>query len=492
MKFRTSEHLTENQVESGLKMVMKDGLATEAMVNLAGGAFLIAFAMHMGASNFQIGLLAALPMIANIFQMVSIWLVQRYNNRRAIAVFTSIFARAPLFMIAFLPFLFTPATGLKVLVFFLFIHYFVGSVSGISWNSWMKDLVPENKLGSFFSRRNRMTQILSVSLSFVAAMALDFVKKDHPTQEVLAYSVMFVLAGIFGFMGIWFLSRTPEPKSYMAKENIFKLIKKPLKDKNFRKFLVFNSFWAFSLNLATPFFTIYLMKTIQLPLAYIIGLGTLNQVSGIVFVKLWGKYSDQYSNKTIMRICAPIYIACIFAWTFTTMPGAHSFTMPLLILIHIFMGISMSGITLAMNNIGIKLAPKDEAVVYISARTMITNIFPAFAPLLGGLMADFFGTHQLSWNLEWKGPGGISMLPVFELQAWDFFFVIAGVFAIFSLRKLRAVKEEGEVEKKVVFNEMLESAKRAVNEQFTQAIPVFVLMYRPIFRLRRFISLKTR
>src|SRR4051812_36082949 len=105
MNFRTSEHLTEDQVESGLKLVVKDGLATEAMASLAGGAFLIAFALKMGASNFQIGLLAALPTIANIFQLVSIWLVQRYNNRRAIAVITSLFARSPLFIIAVLPFL---------------------------------------------------------------------------------------------------------------------------------------------------------------------------------------------------------------------------------------------------------------------------------------------------------------------------------------------------------------------------------------------------
>ena len=107
-------------------------------------------------------------------------------------------------------------------------------------------------------------------------------------------------------------------------------------------------------------------------------------------------------------------------------------------------------------------------------------------------MADFFGTHQLSWNLEWKGPGGISMLPVFELQAWDFFFVIAGVLAIFSLKKLNAVHEEGEVEKKVVLNDMLESAKNKVSESLTMTLPVFQLVYRPIFRIRRKMALKTR
>jgi len=488
MNFRPSENLTDQQVESGLKLVVKDGLATEAMASLAGGAFLVAFALKMGATNFQIGLLAALPTIANIFQLVSIWLVQRYNNRRAIAVIASVFARSPLFIIALLPFLVSPATGLKVLVFLLFIHYFIGSVSGMSWNSWMKDMIPEKVLGSFYSHRNRLTQIVSVTLSIAVALMLDYVRTNYADKEVMAYSIMFLIAGVFGFLGTYFLSKVPEPKSHLVNENIFKLVKKPLKDKNFRKFLVFNSFWAFSLNFATPFFTIYLMKTIQLPLSYIIGLGVLNQVSGIVFVKLWGRYSDKYSNKTIIRICAPVYIACIFAWTFTTLPSVHIFTIPLLVIIHVFMGISMAGINLGLHNIGIKLAPKGEAIIYMSARTMIISLFPAIAPLIGGLMADFFASHQLSWILQWKSPTGISMVPIFELQAWDFFFVISGSLAIFSLRKLRIVKEEGEVDKEVMMNEMKETIKTITVEEGI----IRTVIYKPLIKQLKFRTIKFR
>jgi MFS family permease len=119
---------------------------------------------------------------------------------------------------------------------------------------------------------------------------------------------------------------------------------------------------------------------------------------------------------------------------------------------------------------------------------MITSLFPAIAPLIGGLMADFFATHQLSWNLEWKGPAGISMFPVFELQAWDFFFVLSGVLAIFSLRKLRKVKEEGEVDKVVVINEMKESIKTIkVEDGILRSI-----IYRPLIKQLRFKTLKFR
>ncbi len=89
MKFNPTLPLTEKQIQSGLNYVTKDGVFTEAMVAFTGGAFLVAMAMQMGASNFQIGLLAALPTLSNIFQLLSIWLVQRYNNRKAISVICS-------------------------------------------------------------------------------------------------------------------------------------------------------------------------------------------------------------------------------------------------------------------------------------------------------------------------------------------------------------------------------------------------------------------
>jgi MFS family permease len=479
MRFRPSEQLTEEQVEKGLKLVVKDGLAAEAMATLTGGAFLTAMALSMGATNFQIGLLAALPTIANIFQLVAIWLVQKYNNRRAISVIGSFFARFPLLVIGLLPLMFSGGSSIVALIVLLFVHYFFGSICGTSWNSWMRDLVPQQKLGTYFAHRSRLIQILNVTLSIAVALSLDFIKARFPDHEIMAYSVMFIAGGCLGMLGVWLLSRTPEPKAELSKENIFKLFKKPLGDKNFRNLLVFNSFWAFALNLATPFFSVYLMKMLHMPLSYIIGLNMLSQFTSIFFIRIWGRLSDKYSNKTIIRICAPIYIAVIIAWTFTTMPSIHLFTIPLLILIHIFNGISTSGINLAMSNIVLKLAPRGEAIVYISARSMITALFAAVAPVIGGILADFFAQHQLSWNIEWKGPEITSILHLIELQQWDFFFAIGAVLAIVSLRWLSIVKEEGELDKSEAMKEMRENFVRELKQRTTREA-LRASVYRPL------------
>ena len=117
------------------------------MVNLTGGTFLVSMAVFMGASNFQIGLLASLPIFTNVFQLVSVWLVHRYNNRGAVAVLTSFVARLALLVVGLIPFLFGKSLDVSYLIALLTVHYFFGSLASASWNSWMKDLVPEKILG---------------------------------------------------------------------------------------------------------------------------------------------------------------------------------------------------------------------------------------------------------------------------------------------------------------------------------------------------------
>lgn len=146
MNLKPSEHLTQRQISKGLSLVIKEGLTAEAMSSLTGVTFLVALAILLGATNVQIGVLAALPSFSSIFQLVAVRLLQRFNNRRAIAVFSNICARLPLLVIGILPLFFSKGTSIQVLIFLLFFHYFFGSNAGANWNSWMKDLVPEKKL----------------------------------------------------------------------------------------------------------------------------------------------------------------------------------------------------------------------------------------------------------------------------------------------------------------------------------------------------------
>jgi MFS family permease len=454
MFFHTYESLTPAQINKGLKQVIKDGLASEAMSCLTEGAFLIALAIQLGASNFQIGLLAALPTFTNVFQLAAIWLVQRYKSRRAITVISLVLARIPLFIVAALPFFLSGAAALYALTGLMFIHYFFGSIAGASWNSWVKDLVPQNKLGSYFSKRSRLTQTLNVSLCLSLAFGMDYIKTHHESFMPNVIPSLFLAGGIASMISVYALYNAPESTLHHTDKNLWKQFTATLKDRNFKRLLVFNSFWVFAFNLVAPFLSVYMMKTMALPVSYIIFLNVLSQLNSIFFVRVWGRYADKFSNKNILRVCAPLYIVCLFAWIFTTPSSSQLATTVMLMLIHVLTGIATSGINLSIGNIGLKLAPRKDAMMYLAAKNMITGSFSAMAPLIGGLLADFFASHQLKWNIEWHGEYGIKTIQLLHLHQWNFFFITGGILSVLALKLLRLVKEDGEVPVKIVINTM--------------------------------------
>jgi MFS family permease len=454
MNLRPSAFLTDSQVKRGLNLVMADGMTSEAMVVFTSGTFLTAMAVNMGATNFQLGLFAALPTFTTVFQLFSIWMVQRFNNRRLITSLFNFLARLPILAIGIIPFVFSKSTSIQVLLLMLFFQHVFGDIAGASWNSWIKDLVPGTQMGTFFSRRSRIAQVLNVTLSLLTAMGIDYVKLHYPQQEIFTYHILFLIGGVLGLASVAFLLRTPEPQAQPMDDRLFTLFGKPLKNRNFRNLLIFNSFWAFALNLATPFFSVFMLKTIGLPLSYIIGLGILGQVAGILSLKIWGQYSDWFSNKTIISICAPLYISCIIAFAFVGMPESKLVSVLLLIAIHTLSGAATAGINLALSNIGFKLAPKHEAIVYISTKNMLVAFFSTIAPMLGGFMADYFATHPFTWNMQFATAGQTNNITLISLQGWNYFFIIGGLLALASLRYLSKIEEEGEVEKDKVVTHM--------------------------------------
>ena len=229
MWFKTEETLSESQVQSALKTIIKDGVASQAMGILTGGAFLVAFAVKLGASNLVIGLLAAIGPLAQLLQLPSIFIVEKIRNRRLITVVAAALSRLCWLIIALSPFIFPAKIAITILLVLLAAVSAFGAVSGCSWNSWMRDLIPENVMGSFFSKRMRISTGVGIALSIIAALYLDFWKKQFASHELAGYSILFFIGFAAGILGVFFLAKTPEIRMPRVQERIkiFKLLSLP-------------------------------------------------------------------------------------------------------------------------------------------------------------------------------------------------------------------------------------------------------------------------
>jgi MFS family permease len=203
-----------------------------------------------------------------------------------------------------------------------------------------------------------------------------------------------------------------------------------------------------------------------------------------MFLGLWGKWSDKFSNKSVLAVSCPLFLLATLGWAFTTLPDRYFLTMPLLFIIHILMGTSIAGVAIASGNISLKLAPKGEATSYLATNTLINSFSAGLAPLIGGKFADFFASRNLSMSFQWSGPVKDFTIQALNFQHWDFFFVFAFIVGLYALHRLSLVKEEGEVDDKIVRAEFLEVIKRPIKSLSSGAGLYQIISYPFSFLLR--------
>lgn len=455
-----SQELTQDEVEQGLSNIIFDGLTTHAFVTLTSGIFLIAFALELGASNIVIGLLAAIPPLTELIQIPAVGLIERVRNRRLITVIASFLSRGLWLVVALIPFLFSKQAGIYCLIFLLILYSCISSVKHCGWKSWMRDLIPDEILGMFFSRRMALSFALATVLSLGASYFLDIWQSNSLREPSHGYSLIFLGGSLIGLAGTYFLIRTPEPQ--MIVKNSVPLTSRFsvwFADTNFRNLIIFLSLWSFAVNLAAPFVTVYLLKRLSLDITVVILLAIISQVCSIVSLPLWGSIADRFSNKSVLHVAGPLFLLCFLALTFTNLPDPHAFTMPLLVIVHIIMGVSMAGVTLAAGNIGLKLAPNGSATSYLAGISIFTALTAGIAPVIGGFFVDHLAECELTWNLIWKSPGIQFTIPTLYLIHWDYFFVFAFLIGLYSLHRLSYVQEQGDVDEPIFIPSLIAYGK---------------------------------
>ena len=202
-----------------------------------------------------------------------------------------------------------------------------------------------------------------------------------------------------------------------------------------------------------------MLQKIGLPLFAVIALTVLSQLSNVFFLRVWGPMTDRLGSKAVLSVCTSLFMLVIIGWTFTTLPGPYTLTIPLLIVLHIFAGVATAGINIATGTIGMKLAPNDNAMPYLVGASLATNLGAGLAPLIGGRFADFFDVRSFEVAVAWNDPMQTIQLPALSLTGYDFLFLTAFILGLFALSALGRVQEEGEVDRGVVLDELMDSPR---------------------------------
>ncbi len=470
--FQPRETLAPADVSRGLRMLLFDGAFAQIMAVFTTGAFLIGFALELGASNTVVGVIAAVGPLSQILQIPAMFLVERLRNRKTLIILTAGVSRTFWIAIAGIPWFVPAPYRLWSLVGLLILYFALANVAGCAWNSWMRDFVPISAFGTFFGRRLALATLVGAIISVAAGFGVDYYR-DQFGDAFGAYASLYLIAAASGLFSLSFVGRVPEPTMQPNPEiSMWSILGQPFRDPNFRKVLIFLGSWNFAVNFAAPFFAVYLLKDLHMSMAWVIGLTVLSQLCNVVFYRVWGRLADRFSNKSVLSISGPLFIVSFILWPFTTMPETTVFTIPLLIIIHILAGISTAGVTLCTGSLALKLAPYGKATAYVAVNALVSGIAATLAPICAGFAADYFTPYELMVSLTWLYGEERRVafdLPTVDLRGLDFVFLIAFVLGVLAMQRLYHVREEGEVEEEVIRQALFSEMRKMVQQVSTVA-----------------------
>jgi MFS family permease len=462
VKLRPDVTISPRDLSRGQSALVKDAAWASLTGSLYGGVILTGFALALGAGPFVIGLLAAIPLIAQTAQLPAIALVERVRQRRKIAVTAVTAARVLILALALVPLLAAEQSRLGWLVGMQFAITVLGSITACALNSWLHQLLPREGLGAFFARR----LFWATSVACVGTLAAGFLIDHWPFGERLrAYSFAFAAAAMAGFVSSWYLSRVPEPPMTGAgpAATVVSKVVSPFRDPKFRSVIVYIAAWNGASNMAAPFLAVYLLEQLAFPLSTVTTLWVTSQVANAVTLYAWGRISDRLSNKAILDVALPLHFACLLALAFVANFTGHAFTLPLLYAIHLAMGAAGGGITLATGNMSLKLAPHGQGTAYLAATSLVASVTGGVAAIVAGSLAQWFQSAELSVIVRWAGGASSGEVSLIEFARWQFLFVISALLGLYVLHALSRISEGEQVSQRVVMQHFALEALRAFN-----------------------------
>ncbi len=417
--------------EKGKRYSLRDGASYSLMEGM-GLKYITPYALSLGLSNKLIGILEVLPtLIANVLR---IFLSKTYykKSRKSMVlpfIFIQAFFWIPLLFVGVAYFFF----GLKLSYasLFLIICYSVIIISGLiaspAWTSWMQDLVETNR-GEFFGKRSKINGFIIATSMIAAGLILDAFKGE---KVFLGFVILFLLASVGRYLSFYFLKKQYEPPATKDEKAFFSFFQfaKKMHSNNFGRFVIFTSLISFGVAIASPFFSVYMIKELQLSYFSFTLITLSSLISPIFFLSFIGKRTDKYGTVKVMKISGLLISFIPLLWIFSIflMNSAQWIIITYLFIVEFFSGFVWAAYNLSTSNFIYDAVTKPKIILCFTYFGFINSIGSFLGGLIGG---------QLSSSASFSIFGLGAILSVFLIST-----VLRILPSIFVAPKLKEVRQ---------------------------------------------------
>jgi MFS family permease len=276
------------------------------------------------------------------------------------------------------------------------------ALGSVVWTSLISDMVPAAVRGRYFGMRNTILGAVSSLALYAGGQILE----HHPGIE--GFNYLFLICGVCAVLNMtayFFYPNLPfEPST---ESNPLSMMGKPVKDKEFRKAIIFLSVFLFLQGISVPFFSYVMLKLLNISYNWISIITIVHTLVMMASYYVWGNLNSRHSAKTLLLWSLPFIAGSCLFW------GAQPFlpTILVLLIVHILLGIGLGGFNQMVFSFIIGDTPKSERPMYIAAYSALTGIAGFLGPVLGGKV------YKIAADLPaWVQTYGISVVIGFILM----------------------------------------------------------------------------
>jgi MFS family permease len=349
------------------------------------GAYSTGYALHLGATTAQVGLLSAASAWGQTLQFLSPLLIERLAQRRRLCLAAFAISYGMWLPIAFIPWLVAPGLRPFALIACVAIAGAAAATASPASTSWLGDLLPVRLRARFVSRQQMAMAAVGLAASVLAGRYIDAFPSGG---EQVGFTVIFIVAVAFGASALVAWARVPEPVAEAGRpEKALDLLLLPWRNPNLRNLTLFVGVRTGAVMIAAPFFVVYMLRNLGIPYSLIAILSGVSTVATIAANPVWAYLADKFGYRPVLHISAFGLGFVPVTWFFTTKANYMLVTPTLMV----WSGVMAAGVILAQFNLLVKFAPGEHRSVYIGFHSAVVSAASAIGAMAGGALGHLFG-----------------------------------------------------------------------------------------------------
>ncbi len=373
---RWTDHLAP-EMRRNLRWFWLDGILAQASDSIV-LAYLSIFALALGASRTQIGLMSALSSLsAALLLLPGAAAVEHWGQRKRFCLLSGGgAARLMILLMVFVPLLGSTPVTVYALIALAVARNAFANLSVPAWTSLTADIVPLTWRGRYFSSRSTAMGIASMVITYLAGQLIT------RSGEPLGYQLALALAFGLGLVASFSFARLDEPPMVMPPphHSTTSLLAQLRTHPEFLAYCAVAALWNLALGIASPFFGVYLAETLRASAAVVGGISVVSGLSALPGLRLFGHAADRWGPRRVQLLTGLLIPLVPVGWALARSPW-H------LVPFELAAGFLWAGHGLASFNFLLQLTPEERRARFSALYQIVVTVGLAAGAALGGLIA---------------------------------------------------------------------------------------------------------